>query len=518
MTIEQSSEIQELFDLAHSNPQKATIEIQNFINAIERSKEKDFNTLADAFLALCIANRNMEYWVKGFENARNSINAAKKIKKDFTKNLKISMARRQIGTINNIIQEYNKAIKDFDEALSLLEKNLEQLIKTRDALEQLKITKEDFAKKSSIVKSLYFDILDQKVSVYLKMNDEKKAKASISRPFIKFLEEREKYFLEDLANFALLYSNLAKKLEQPIEFLNWTGELLLLDVFSKKISQNKNYWTNKIHLHIKSASQELLELLNITVDGEILGKEILNVLKEVKLENKDFSFIDKLLKFKNNQIYKKGFDELINLLENAKEANISPVVQLMIMNETMQALSQKYKYREAIQLSKDAIKILKSIKQKNVKNFMTGRLELTLFRVNLKRQDYKQAEKEAKRAIDSFEENINTVAHAFFTKLELASCYMIQNLLDKADSILENVLDVVEHIDSLEYFARLFELLGANKLRQEDHYSAAINFQISAIFYLLLEDDEKYQEFITLAINLYHQYLKTLEFTGVEFN
>ncbi|MHA1300655.1 MAG: hypothetical protein ACTSO9_14655, partial [Candidatus Helarchaeota archaeon] len=107
--------------------------------------------------------------------------------------------------------------------------------------------------------------------------------------------------------------------------------------------------------------------------------------------------------------------------------------------------------------------------------------------------------------------------HAYFTKLELASCYMIHNSLDKADSIFKNSLELIEEINSLEYFARLFELLGANKLRQEDHYSAAINFQISALFYLLLNDNKKYQEFVTLAINLYNEYLKTLEFTGIEF-
>ncbi|MHA1385756.1 MAG: hypothetical protein ACTSR3_18545 [Candidatus Helarchaeota archaeon] len=517
MKNEEISEVQELFDLAESNPEKGIIDIQKFINRMEDQKNKNYIMLTDAYLALSIANKKLEQWIKGIENARYSINTAKKIKKDFIKNLKISKSKLHIGTIFDIIQDYPKAIREFDEALNLLEKNLEQLLKTRDALEQLRLTKDDFIEKSSIVKSLYFDILDQKVTVYLKIKDEKKAKMSISKPFIRLLKEREKYFIEDLANFAQLYTNLAKKLKQPLEFLNWTGELLLLDVFAKKISHNKKHWTNKIHKHIQEAGETILDMLHINLNGEILGKEILNVLKEAKLENRDFSFIDRILDLKTNLEYKKGFKVLNNLLENAREYNVSPIVQLMIMNEFMLALSQKYMYKEAIQKSKDAIKILKSIKQRNIKNFMTGQLELTLFRVNLKRQDYKQAEKEAKRAIDDFEKNINTICHAYFTKLELASCYMIHNSLDKADSIFKNSLELIEEINSLEYFARLFELLGANKLRQEDHYSAAINFQISALFYLLLNDNKKYQEFVTLAINLYNEYLKTLEFTGIEF-
>ncbi|MHA1299805.1 MAG: hypothetical protein ACTSO9_10250, partial [Candidatus Helarchaeota archaeon] len=214
MKNEEISEVQELFDLAESNPEKGIIDIQKFINRMEDQKNKNYIMLTDAYLALSIANKKLEQWIKGIENARYSINTAKKIKKDFIKNLKISKSKLHIGTIFDIIQDYPKAIREFDEALNLLEKNLEQLLKTRDALEQLRLTKDDFIEKSSIVKSLYFDILDQKVTVYLKIKDEKKAKMSISKPFIKLLKEREKYFIEDLANFAQLYTNLAKKLKQ----------------------------------------------------------------------------------------------------------------------------------------------------------------------------------------------------------------------------------------------------------------------------------------------------------------
>ncbi len=513
----------EFFKLANSNPEKASIDIQKYINKLENDKEKDPDALSDAYLALSIANKKLENWAKGIDNAKISLTTAKKIKKEFDKNLKMSKARKEMGLINEIIQEYAKAIKEFDDGLNLLEKNLEQLTKTRSALYKLNkderpLTEKDFYEKSTIVKNLYFDILNQKISVFLRLNDEKKAKSTISKPFIKFLEAKEEYYIEDLANFAELYMNLVKDLKQSIEFLNWAGELLLLDFFAKKISHDKGFWTKKIHDHIKEICDNILDMFKISPEGEILGKETLNILKQVEFETKDFSYVDKLLELKKNEQYKKGFEELNLLFKKSNEDAASPVVQLMIMNELMLALSQMHDYKSAIEKSKDAIKIIKGFKEKDLKNFMTAKLELILFRVNLKRRDYKQAEKEAKRAIDYFDQNLNTIGHAYFSRLELASSYMIQNSLDKAESILQNAIEMSEEIGSLEFLARLFELQGGIKLKSNDQYSAAINFQICALFYFLLNQNEKYQEFMTLAINLYGEYLKDLEFPGVEFN
>ncbi len=511
MTSEKISGELELFDLVEKDPEKGSIEIQKYITKLENVKQKDWDALADAYCALGIAYKKLEDWSKGLENAKNAINIAKKIKKNFTKIIKTCKARKEIGSINEIIQEYPKAIKEFDEALKDLEKVLDELMK-----DQEKLTEDEFLHKSSIVKSMFFDFLKQKVSIYLKLKDEKKAKQSIFKPWIKFLDKKSKDYIEDLANFAELYTFIAKTLEQPMELLNWTGELLILDVFAKKLSTDQAYWTKKVHQHIKENSQIILDLLNISIDEEILGKETLNMLKEIELENKDFMYIDKLLDLKSKYQYKNNFDVFNKLFEEARKDTASIIIQIMILNELILSLGIKHEYKGAIQKSKDTIKLLKSVKNKNMKNFISGKLELNKFRVNLKKQDYKQAEKEAKKAIEFFEENINTIAHANFAKLELASCYMIQDEFDKAQSILEESLEDIEVINSLEFLARLFDLLGCVNLKSKDDYSAAINFQISALFYLYLNDAEKYKEFVTLAINLYKAYLDTLDITGIE--
>ncbi|MFX1449635.1 MAG: hypothetical protein ACFFCM_02260 [Promethearchaeota archaeon] len=511
MTSEKGSGELEIFALIEKNPEKGSIEIQKYINKLETEKDKDWDALFDAYLALGIAYKKLEDWTKGLENVKNAINIAKKIKKNFTKIVKTCMARKEIGSINEIIQEYPKAIKEFDESLKDLEKILEELTKNHE-----KLPEDEFQNNSLIVKSLFFEFLRQKVSIYLKLKDEKKAKESIFKPWIKFLDKKSKDYIEDLANFAELYTLIAKTLGQPIELLNWTGELLILDVFAKKLSTNPSYWTDKVHQHIKENSQILLDLLNISIDGEILGKETLNMLKELELEDKDFMYIDKLLDLDNEEQYKNNFDVYYELFETARKDDAAIEIQVMILNELILALSFKYEYNEAIQRSKDALKLIKSIKYKDVSNFFSGKFELTKFRVNLKKQDFKQAEKDAKKAIDYFEQNISTIGHANFAKLELASCYMIQDQLDKAESILEEALETVEEIKSLEFLARLYDLLGGIKLKLEDKYTAAINFQISALFYLYLNDEERYKEFVTLAINLYKEYLETIDITGIE--
>ncbi|NVM01457.1 MAG: hypothetical protein HWN67_03930 [Candidatus Helarchaeota archaeon] len=511
MSSEEGSGDLELFNLAEKEPQKGSIEIQKYINKLENVKQKDWDALSDAYCALGIAYKKLEDWTKGLENEKNAINIAKKIKKNFTKIIKTCKARKEIGSINEIIEEYPKAIKELDESLKDLEKILDELMK-----DQKKLPEDEFLRKSSIVKSMFFDFLKQKVSIYLKLKNEKKAKESIFKPWIKFLDKKSKHYIEDLANFAELYTFIAKTLEQPIELLNWTGELIILDVFAKKISTDRAYWTKKVHQHIKENSQILIDLLNISIGGEILGKETLNMLKEIELEDKDFMYIDKLLDSRKKKHYLKNIETLNTLFQEASNDNAALAIQIMILNELVLALGLNYEYKTSIQKSKDAIKLLKSFKHKDLKNFFSGKFELTKFRVNLKKQDYKQAEKEAKKAIDYFEQSVATIGHSNFAKLELASCYMIQDQLDKAESILEDALEDVEEIKSLEFIARLYDLLGGLKLKSEDNYSAALNFQISALFYLYLNDIEKYKEFVTLAINLYREYLETLDITGIE--
>jgi len=148
---------------------------------------------------------------------------------------------------------------------------------------------------------------------------------------------------------------------------------------------------------------------------------------------------------------------------------------------------------------------------------MLGETQLTIFRVNAKRQDWKQAEKEVKKAIDYFEENIHTMCHASFATLELASLYITQKNLNKAESTLEKPIERCAELGSPELLARLFELLGGIKLKNEKIDEAAVHFSASAFFYLIANDQDKYREFLTLGIHLYGKFLESIGFEAVQF-
>ena len=122
MSSEKGSGDLEVFILAENEPQKGSVEIQKYINKLENVKQKDWDALSDAYCALGIAYKKLEDWTKGLENAKNAINIAKKIKRNYTKIIKTCKARKEIGSINEIIQEYPKAIKELDESLKDLEK------------------------------------------------------------------------------------------------------------------------------------------------------------------------------------------------------------------------------------------------------------------------------------------------------------------------------------------------------------------------------------------------------------
>ena len=95
---------------------------------------------------------------------------------------------------------------------------------------------------------------------------------------------------------------------------------------------------------------------------------------------------------------------------------------------------------------------------------------------------------------------------------------MIQNRFDKAEELLDIPINLCEKSESAELLARLYELLAGVKLKRENPDESAILFAASALFYLIIDDSDKYREFITLAINLYNQYLKSIGFEGINFN
>ncbi len=500
-----------------SKPLKEIAKIQEQIDILEHDKKKNWEEITDTYLALSLAVKRVDDWNKAIEAAELSMKSARKIKDKYVKSFKISKASEEIGSIYEIIEDYSKATKYFDDAIDSIEKVIENLIKEKE-----KLAEEEFTKHSTLTKSLYVDYLKRKIEVLLTTNDEKKARESVTKLREKYLKTKDPNYFEILAYLADINIFLAQKLRDADLVVRGVGELLIIDFFAKKFSDTDRFWSNKLHRDLRENGKILLEMFHIPLDEQILGKETLSILKQIELETKDHMYIDKILELRKKETEKEKIDNLIKTIAQIREeeeskADSAKMVLSMAQNELIMSLAEENEYTNALEKAKNIIKETKKIKNPFVKNFMLGEIQLNLFRINVRRQDYKQAEKEAKKAIDFFEENINTISHACFTMLELASCYMIQNRFDKAESMLEKPIDLCEKSGSAELLARLYELLAGIKLKSEEYDEAAIYFSASAVFYLISDDQDKYREFITLAINLFNEYLKTIGFEGVQF-
>jgi len=499
-----------------SKPLKEIAKIQDQIENLEHEKKKDWEEITDTYLALCLAIKKVDDWFKAIEAAELSIKSAKKIKNKYVKSFKVSKASEEIGKIYEIIEEYPKAIKYFDNALEAIEKVIEYLMKEKE-----KLAPEEFIQYSTLTKSLYVDYLKGKIEVLLAIKDEKKAKESILKLRDKYLKKQDVHYFEILAYLADITVFLAQKLRDIDLLVRGVGELLIIDFFAKKFSGENRFWSNKLHRDLKENGKILVDTLHIPLDEQILGKETLTIFKQIELETKDHMYIDKILDLRKEENEKEKIEDLLKTIQQIQEeelkADSSKMVLSMAQNELIIALAAENEYTNALEKSKEIIKEIKKIKNRMVKDYMLGQIQLNLFRINVRRRDYKQAEREAKKAIEFFEENLNTTAHACFTMLELASCYMIQNRFDKAEAMLERPIELCEKSGSADLLARLYELLAGVKLRGEKYDEAAIYFSVSAVFYLISDDQNKYKEFITLAINLFNEYLKSLGFKSVKF-
>ncbi|NVM27984.1 MAG: hypothetical protein HWN65_03995 [Candidatus Helarchaeota archaeon] len=494
------------------DPQKEIAKIQDQIATLKREKKKDWEAISDTYLALAIVLREAEDWLRSEEAAEDSIKFAKKIKNDYIKNSKIGQAFEEIGNTYAVIQEYPKALKYVDDAINVIEKSLASLTKEKKKLEP-----EEFVNYSTLTKSLYVEYLKHKTEILLVQNEEKKARESITKPWEKYLKTKDPKYIENLTFLSDIKIHLALKLKNVEQVIEAIGELIILEFFAKKFSDDKKYWSNKLHRDLREKGKILVDAFKIPVDQEILGKETLNILKQLELETKDHMFIDKILELKKSEDYKKNIEDLKTITDNIKKEEASKLVLTIAENDLMVSLAQINEYSEAFEKAKDIQKEIKKIKNKIVKNFILGETQLNLFKVNVRRQDYKQAEKEIKKGIDFFEENINTLGHACFAMLELASCYIMQDHFDKAGSILEKPLEMCEQIGDPSFLARLYELLAGIKLQVNDYKGAAVNFAASAIFYVISDEQDKYREFLTLAINLYNHYMESIGFVSVKF-
>jgi len=492
---------------------KDIAKLMDAIAELERAKKKDYEAISDSYLALAMAQKDLQDWNSSIEASEDSIKWAKKINDKFVKSFKISKATEEIGSTYEAIEEFSKAITYYNDAIDTLEKSIEGLIKERK-----KISEEDFLKYSTLTRSLYVNYLKRKIDVYLKTQDEKKAKETIQKPWQKYLKKKDPDYLEILTFLADINIHFAahQKVKNLDLLIYAIGELVILEFFAKKYSEDQKYWSNKMHRDLREKSKILVETLRIPLDEQILGKEMLNILKQEQLETKDHMYIDKILKIRSEDVAKKN-EELMNIIDAIKKDEAAFIVLSMAQNELIMSLAEENKYNEAFEKAKDVMKIIKKIKNKLVKNFMLGETQLTIFRVNAKRQDWKQAEKEVKKAIDYFEENIHTMCHACFATLELASLYITQKNLNKAESTLEKPIERCAELGSPELLARLFELLGGIKLKNEKIDEAAVHFGASAFFYLIANDQDKYREFLTLGIHLYGKFLESIGFEAVQF-
>lgn len=494
-----------------NDPYNEIRKMQNQIQALENEKKKDYEALSGTHIALANAFKDVEDWIKGEESANNAIKTAKKIKDNLTKNLKIAEATEAIGTIYVTIQDYQKGLKYWSEALDLLDKNFEALLKDKP-----KMPEDQFTQQTTLTKSLYIDYLKQRISTLLKLKDEKHAKEAISKPFSKFLKTKDPNCFEILMFLSDIKIDLALQLKDTDEIVRSVSELLILDFFAKKYSGDSRYWSKKFHHDIKEKCSFLIDTLKIALDEKVIGKETLNIMKLINLETKDHMYIDKILEIKQSDDFQNKILEINALITKMRQDDASPLVLSMVQNELISTIAQQNQYTEAFEKAKEIMKDIKKIKNKEVKDFLLGQTQLNLFRINVRRQDYKQAEKEGRKCIEYFEENIKTLGHACIGILELASCYIIQRRFDKAESLLERPIDFCEEMGSAELLARLYELLGGVGLKSADSNKAAIYFAASAIFYLISNDQNKYQEFLTLSINMYNRYLESIGFPTVE--
>jgi tetratricopeptide (TPR) repeat protein len=302
----------EAFELFEKDQIKSAEEKVYELLAYSKNKKTNIYTI-NAYTLLGIINKNRAFYITSLENNIKALNLAEKIKDTG----RISACLNNIGTIYQLQNNYEQAIKYFSKSLTIEEKrknplqksiryyNLGDSYKKLDSLDlalsyfnNSLIIEEKYKNNDGIVYA-YLGIAE----VYLEMKNYFQAKMVLDKIKIKSEEgqvEKQiifnkllgQYHLEtQKLNEALTFLNLADELSQKNENFSYFLEIYLLQiaVFEK---QNEILEANKIYKKYIKLSNELSssEIKNkiddLSYQNELTKKEleIKLVLEERQLE------------------------------------------------------------------------------------------------------------------------------------------------------------------------------------------------------------------------------------------
>ncbi|MHA1751193.1 MAG: hypothetical protein ACTSYZ_02385 [Candidatus Helarchaeota archaeon] len=489
---------------------------ENIENELKQ-KKKNYRLICDYFWILGDAYKKKEEYLNSIESYHSALKYINKIKDNILdKNCRLAKSYYKIANVYIELQEIEEIIRFKNNTLNCIEKNKQILIQTSN----FPLVKDNFEKYLNFI-DYYYKILEESIKYYRKSDQLDKFEKRINKIWNEIFKEKNSYRIFEMGYILHILTIIAiiyKDYNSLWEYITLGFEVSsICECLTSSKSKFNKIWKRSLHEFLSLGINFIKSIYEIDESHVPENKnKLIDIILELNLEKQDIYYLEKLFRYKekNNLTHKGKFNIHSLNAEIQKEGKIHSIVKILYVNELILHLLEKKEFLKAIELAENNLKIIhKEIKDKRIRNYFIARMNQILFRIEVKKQNYKESEKFGKKVINMFEnEGIRRKYDLLLFIIEFANFNIQIKQYDKAKSYLNYALEIAKSKRNKKYelFMQIFESYAEISWGNSEYVESMINIFKSLCFYLIFNrNDLKIMNKLTW---MFFQFLESKKF------
>ncbi|MBD3230282.1 MAG: hypothetical protein GF329_19040 [Candidatus Lokiarchaeota archaeon] len=372
----------------------------------------------------------------------------------------------------------------------------------------------------------YFRVLEELLPIYKKLDKLNKFEKRIKKIWNNLINNRQIYNIFSLGYSAHLLSIISILNNNEEEYWKWITLTFIISIICRTITLNNSkfnkIWDN-LHLNYMNLGINLIKKqFDIHEDhNPKMQNKLIDILLNAGLSKEDYYYFDHLIKLKS----KKAFEitDINKFHELRKEINrnksINDLIKVLYYEDYISQLLDDKEFLKAIEQAEEIEKLIKkSIKSKSVKQYLIARINQNLFRIELKKHNYDQAERHGKKVVNIFNnDQVRRKYDLLLFLIEFGYFYIEERdryalIFDRSKDLINQALNVAvnKRNKSYQLFMKIFESLGELEWRNEKYIESLTNFFKAKCFYLIYNDPKN--DLFDNLIGIFFIYLERSEF------
>ncbi len=478
--------------------------------------------LCDYYWILGDAYIKKEEYLKAKESYNNSIKCIKKLKDNqIEKNCRIFIGNYKLSEIYEELQEPKKIIKYKKETLKFIDKNKEILIKGKDFPQD----KPEFRQFLTYI-SLYYKNLEDLILKFHNIINIKSYKKTLLKSWKDALETKQFSLIFEMGFITHLMTLISLLENDEEQFWHWislsSATSLICRLLSDKNIDQKTIWSKIFSNDLNLGIDKVMKYYDFNKEHHPdMQNKLIDIIFSLNLSNQDLYFLDLFFQFESKfEFNKENYDEYLKLYEQVKnEVSLHEIVRIIYREFLMVLFLENKEYMKAIKTGEENLTSIRNqFNDKNIRQYLMARTYKNLFRIEVKRQNYDEAEKYGIKVMEYYEsEGSRRKFDLLLFLIEFGNFYIQQRqkysfIFDKPKILLTEALEIakIKRNKNYKIFMKIFRSLAEIDW-QWGNYTDALDYYFRYICFYLIYNPLK-DEILYGLINIFVKYLENIGF------